>query len=58
MTKRCSMILIVSMVLLGIYGCTANGVKTGQAPVKSPKTQPKSPFDPTDGKNLVLLGWI
>ncbi len=33
MTKRCSMILIVSMVLLGIYGCTANGVRTGQAPV-------------------------
>jgi ABC-type amino acid transport substrate-binding protein len=33
MTKRCLMIIIFSIVLLGLGGCAANGVKTGQAPV-------------------------
>jgi polar amino acid transport system substrate-binding protein len=33
MSKRCLMIIIFSVVLLGICGCAANGVKTGQAPV-------------------------
>ena len=33
MTKRCLMIIIFSVVLLGNCGCAANGVKTGQAPV-------------------------
>ena len=33
MTKRNPWIIIFSIVLLGIYGCAANGVKTGQTPV-------------------------
>jgi len=33
MTKRCLMIIIFSIVLLGMCGCAANGVKTGQVPV-------------------------
>jgi ABC-type amino acid transport substrate-binding protein len=32
MTKRCPMIIIFSIVLLGLGGCATNGVKTGQAP--------------------------
>jgi ABC-type amino acid transport substrate-binding protein len=32
MTNRCSMVIILSVVLLGFGGCAANGVKTGQAP--------------------------
>jgi ABC-type amino acid transport substrate-binding protein len=31
MAKRCPMIIIFSVVLLGLGGCAANGVKTGQA---------------------------
>ncbi len=33
MTKRCPMIIIFSIVLIGLGGCAASGVKTGQAPV-------------------------
>ena len=33
MTKRCPMIIIFSIFLLGLGGCAANGVKTGQVPV-------------------------
>ncbi len=33
MSKQCPMIIIFSSVLLGIFGCAANGVKTGQASV-------------------------
>jgi ABC-type amino acid transport substrate-binding protein len=33
MTKRCPIIIIFSIFLLGLGGCAANGVKTGQAPV-------------------------
>jgi len=32
MTKRCPMIIIFSIVLLGICGCVGNDVKTGQVP--------------------------
>ena len=32
MTKRCPMIIIFSIFLLGLGGCAGNGVKTGQAP--------------------------
>jgi ABC-type amino acid transport substrate-binding protein len=34
MTKRCPIIIIFSIFLLGLGGCAANGVKTGQAPEK------------------------
>jgi ABC-type amino acid transport substrate-binding protein len=33
MTKRCAMIIVFSIFLLGLGGCAANGVKAGQAPV-------------------------
>jgi ABC-type amino acid transport substrate-binding protein len=33
MDKRCPMIIIFCIVLLGLGGCATNGVKTGQAPV-------------------------
>jgi len=33
MNKRCPIILILAIVLLGIWGCVTNGVQTGQAPM-------------------------
>ena len=35
MTKRCLMITIFSIFLLGLGGCAANGVQSGQAPVNA-----------------------